>query len=225
MSDAARDLVGRIGYAFSDTELLEQALSHRSAGGRSNERLEFLGDAILDFLVAENLFRRFPRAEEGELTRFRARLVRRETLADIARELGIGQLLRLGGGELKSGGRTRDSILADALEAVLGAIYLDGGLEPCRTVVDVLLGHRVAKLSEVDADKDAKTRLQEFLQSRKQALPVYVVVATEGPAHHRRFTVECRLEQDERTVTGHGSSRRRAEQAAARAALELLGGT
>lgn len=222
MEEVAQHVGTRIGYSFQDESLLEEALSHRSASGRSYERLEFLGDAILNFVIAEILFRRFPQAGEGQLTRLRARLVRRESLAALAREVGLGSHLRLGSGELKSGGRDRESILADALEAVLAAVYRDGGLEPCRDVIERLFETRVRDVSPEDVSKDPKTRLQEHLQAAQRPLPEYTVVQTSGAAHQRAFTVRCRIEGLLDEVTGHGSSRRKAEQDAASRALELL---
>lgn len=224
MSDVDGRLQERLGYAFSDPELLERALTHRSVGARNNERLEFLGDAILNFVVAELLYQAEPQAHEGRLTRLRAHLVRRETLAAIARELDLGTALRLGPGELKSGGRGRDSILADAFEAVVGAIYLDSGLAACRQVLEILIDDRLARAAREVGLKDPKTRLQETLQGQGRALPQYTVVKLEGAAHDQSFTVECEVEGIAHPVTGSGSSRRRAEQDAASRALEALDG-
>ena len=214
----------RLGYDFGDSGLLERALTHRSVGARNNERLEFLGDAILSFVIAELLYRTEPDAHEGRLTRLRAHLVRRETLAAIARELELGAALRLGPGELKSGGRGRDSILADAFEAIIGAIYLDSGLAACREVLETLFGERLARAAREVGLKDPKTRLQETLQGQGRALPQYTVVKLEGAAHDQSFTVECQVEGIPRPVTGSGSSRRKAEQDAASRALEELDG-
>ncbi|MDX1434433.1 MAG: ribonuclease III, partial [Gammaproteobacteria bacterium] len=168
--------MARLGHEFRSPELLDQALTHRSVGARNNERFEFLGDAILNFLIAEFLFSANPDAHEGRLTRLRAHLVRRETLAAVARDVELGEALRLGPGELKSGGRTRDSILADAFEAVLGALYLDAGLDACRAAVGELFAERLHQAPRSVRLKDAKTRLQEALQSKGLALPVYSVV-------------------------------------------------
>jgi ribonuclease-3 len=223
MTDVAR-LQRALDYRFDEPSLLELALTHRSAGGANNERLEFLGDSILNHVIAENLFRRFPEAREGELSRMRAALVRGETLAEVARELGLGDYLRLGSGERKSGGHRRGSILADALEAVLGAILLDGGTEPCRTCVGRWFDARLAAVSDTAVEKDAKTRLQEWLQGRGRPLPEYRLLAAEGEAHARRFRVLCRLRDPDLSVEGGGSSRRRAEQAAAGKALDRLAG-
>jgi ribonuclease-3 len=195
--------------------LLEAAVTHRSAGSQNNERLEFLGDAVLGHVVAEWLYRAFPQASEGQLSRLRAKLVKRETLAEIARSLELGDFLRLGSGELKSGGFRRDSILADALEAILGGILLDGGFDPCRDCIHRLFGTRFECLSPVDELKDPKTRLQEYLQSRQLALPVYAMKKVSGKAHHQRFEVECRVDALGMAEIGKGGSRRKAEQAAA----------
>jgi len=212
----------QLGHAFADPQLLDDALTHRSAQARHNERLEFLGDAVLGFLVAEALWQRFPKATEGELSRLRAQLVNRETLARVAQELELGQYLRLGAGELRSGGHARESILADAVEAVLAALYLDGGLEVTRGVVDRLLGPRLAALSPETQRKDAKTRLQEWLQARRLALPTYEVVDTAGEDHAQTFVVRCAVDALGRTATAAGSNRRKAEQLAAERLLETL---
>ena len=210
-------------YIFSDMGLLEQALTHRSANRRlNNERLEFLGDAQLSQIISRSLYDAFPEASEGQLTRMRASLVRGQTLAVVARELGLGDFLVLGGGELKSGGFRRESILADALEAIIGAILIDGGEEACRQAV---LGWFDGRLGRVDPDtahKDAKTRLQEWLQARQRPLPVYEVVAVEGQAPKQEFLVRCSLEDSGQVVEARGSSRRRAEQAAASDVLARL---
>jgi len=209
-------------YTFINDALLKLALSHCSSGQDNNERLEFFGDSILGFVIAEELFRRFPEAREGQLSRLRADLVQRGTLAELARELKIGPALRLGSGELKSGGPDRDSILADALEAVISAIYLDAGLEECRNIV---LGWFAGRLESLDLDaqtKDAKTRLQEYLQANKIALPDYEVLEVAGKDHQQTFAVLCRIELLSEPVTGHGSTRREAEQEAATAVLKAL---
>jgi ribonuclease-3 len=215
-------LAGRVGHAFADPALLEQALTHRSAGSLHNERLEFLGDAVLSFLMAEILFGQFPDAREGQLTRLRAGLVKGETLAALARQLELGAVLHLGGGELKSGGRDRDSILADAFEALVGAVLLDGGLEACRGFVRQVYRERLAAVSPGRAVKDPKTRLQEWLQSRRLILPEYRVTAVEGDAHDQMFQVECRIADLDVVTRGQGGSRRKAEQDAAVQALERL---
>jgi len=224
LSQALDGLSHALGYRFSNSELLQAAITHRSAGSHNNERLEFLGDAVLGYIIAEWLFQRFPRATEGQLSRLRASLVKRATLADIARQLKLGDYLRLGSGELKSGGFRRDSILADAMEAILGAIVLDSdsGLEQCRSCIHRLFADKLGELSPGEELKDPKTRLQELLQARKLDLPAYEVVDVSGQAHHRHFVVECRVETLQQCVRGQGSSRRRAEQAAAEAMLEQL---
>lgn len=204
--------------------LLTQALTHRSAGSDNNERLEFLGDGILNFVIAHELFERRPRASEGELSRLRANLVNKPSLAELARGLGLGETVRLGGGEQKSGGQRRDSILADALEALLGAIYLDGGFERTREVIRRLYAERLHSLPDTDTLKDPKTRLQEFLQARGRPLPSYEVVTVTGQAHDQTFTVRCDVEGIGETCEGHARSRRKAEQRAADAMLERLGG-
>lgn len=208
-------------YTFKDHALLQEALTHRSVGSRNNERLEFLGDAILGMLVAEELYKRFPGASEGEMSRMRASLVRGEVLAEIAQSLELGTCLRLGPGELKSGGFRRASILADALEAILGAIYLDSEISVCRDFVMHHFAARLASISPDDVLKDPKTRLQEYLQARQRSLPQYTILSVEGEAHKQRFTVECRVEGIE-PMTATAPSRRKAEQAAASAALKEL---
>ncbi|MCC7412813.1 MAG: ribonuclease III [Gammaproteobacteria bacterium] len=221
---AGSEVERSIGYRFRDPALLATALTHRSAGRPHNERLEFLGDSLLGLIVAEALFRRFPRADEGQLTRSRATLVRRETLASVARDLDLGESLHLGEGERKSGGWRRDSTLANALEAIVGAVYLDGGLERCREVVLDMLGDRLMETSPEGPAKDAKTRLQEYLQARGLPPPSYDTVAVEGEPHAQQFTVSCHAPDiDLPPVLARGSSRRRAEQAAAARLLEQLG--
>jgi ribonuclease-3 len=205
----------RLGYAPHDLALFRAALTHRSAAGPNNERLEFLGDAVLNLVIAHRLYASFPQAAEGDLSRLRARLVSREPLAEIALALGLGETLRLGSGELKSGGFRRQSILADALEAVCGAIFLDGGLAAVEPVIGRLFAARVAALPEPEALKDAKTRLQEYLQSRSLTLPRYSVLGIEGEDHAQTFRVSCEVPGLALRVEGGGSSRRRAEQQAA----------
>ncbi len=209
-------------YSFDNEALLCRALTHRSAAARHNERLEFLGDSILNFLIAEALYQRFVSLREGELTRLRATLVRRETLAAISRDLGIGALLSLGGGELKSGGRDRDSILADAFEALVGAVYLDSDLSTCRDWLLRVFDDRIHCVSAEAAHKDPKTRLQERMQAHKLPLPDYAVIEVAGAAHEHCFTVECRVSGLSQTTVGSGPNRRGAEQDAADKALALL---
>lgn len=205
-----------------DSPLYAQALTHRSAAGANYERLEFLGDALLGFVVGEQLYRRLPAASEGELSRQRASLVKRETLAAIARERRLGDYLRLGSGELKSGGYRRDSILADTVEALIGAHYLVLGTDPTRDFILALYGDRLERLPSADSLKDPKTRLQEFLQARGLPLPEYALLETSGEAHRQTFRVACRVAARGVAVEALGSSRRKAEQAGAEAALEAL---
>jgi ribonuclease-3 len=212
-----------LGYTFKDQELMILALTHRSFAGRNNERLEFLGDAILNFVAGEALFQRFPLAREGQLSRLRARLVKGETLAILARGFDLGEYLRLGSGELKSGGFRRESILADALEALIGAIYLDTGMNAARERVLAWLTSEMDSLTLVDTNKDPKTRLQEFLQSRGCELPRYEVADIQGDPHCRTFVVECQITLLNDKTLGQGASRRIAEQVAAAAALIALG--
>lgn len=223
MSASTRALCKKLGYQFARAELLRAALTHRSAGKDNNERLEFLGDAILSFVVADELYHRFPGAAEGQLSRLRASLVRGETLAELARECALGDTLKLGSGELKSGGFRRDSILAGALEAVIGAVYLDGGYDVCRALVLGLYGERLNGVRLDDGVKDPKTRLQEYLQARGLPLPEYRVQAVTGKAHDQHFTMECLVSGLDGPVVGTGGSRRKAEQDAARQALARLG--
>jgi len=222
MDDLDR-LSRRLGYQFQDPALLQLALSHRSVSRRrNNERLEFLGDSQLSQIISSEIFHRFPEAAEGQLTRMRAFLVRGQTLAEVARELSVGDYLILGGGELKSGGNRRDSILADALEALIGAIVIDGGEDACRTVILNWFASRLEQISPQSVRKDAKTRLQEWLQARKHDLPAYQVVSVTGQAPKQTFQVECSLPDLSRRFTAAGASRRRAEQQAAEQALDWL---
>ena len=214
MSDPLLILQKKIGYTFNDSSLLTLALTHRSFAGRNNERLEFLGDAILNFVAGEALFHHFNQAKEGQLSRLRSRLVKGETLAVLARGFGLGEYLRLGSGELKSGGFRRDSILADTTEAIIGAIYLDSSMDVARERVLAWLEQQFSEL---------KTRLQEFLQSRSTGLPHYEVVDIQGEPHCRTFYVECEVSLLNEKTRGQGASRRIAEQVAATAALLALG--
>ena len=216
------ELARRIGHPFSDASLFELALTHRSCGKKNNERLEFLGDSILNFVIAADLFQRFPDAKEGELSRLRARLVKGVTLSEVARELGLGDYLRLGSGELKSGGYRRDSILADAVEAIIGAIYLDSDIEVARGYILAWFAERLENLDLNKSMKDSKTRLQEFLQSRRQPLPQYDLVKVEGEAHAQTFYIVCHVEGLADAAQGKGNSRREAEQNAAKDALIAL---
>ena len=205
-------------------DLMRQALTHRSAGSRNNERLEFLGDSLLDLVIAEELYRRFPDASEGDLSRLRARLVRRDTLANVARELDLGSQLVLGSGERKSGGKRRASILADALEAILGAVFLDRGFEACRELVASWFAARLDSLPPAEDLKDPKTRLQEHLQASQRPLPRYRLVKAEGADHARTFHVRCEIEGESDATEASGPSLRRAEQECARLALAKLRG-
>ncbi len=220
--DKLQRLQKALGYGFSDLQLLSLALTHRSAGGKNNERLEFLGDSIVNHIIAEALYRQFPTAREGDMSRMRASLVKGETLAEVAGELALGEYLILGAGERKSGGHRRGSILADALEAVVGAILLDSNVETCRCAVQPWFASRLEDLKLGGAVKDAKTRLQEYLQGRHSPLPDYDLVTVEGEGHNQHFQAICRIKKPAMQVEGEGSSRRKAEQAAAEAALEEL---
>lgn len=222
MSSLYQKLSRRIGYFFADLGLLELALTHRSFGGKNNERLEFLGDSILNYVIAEDLFHRFPKAKEGELSRLRASLVKGDTLAELAREFQLGDYLKLGAGELKSGGFRRDSILADTVEGIIGAMYLDAGMDVCREHILSWYKERLDATSLKIVTKDAKTRLQEYLQARKHALPQYDVVDIIGEPHDQTFHVHCYIELCEEAIEGKGNSRRIAEQNAASKALKQL---
>jgi ribonuclease-3 len=218
----ADDLARRLGHAFRRPELLVQALTHRSHGARHNERLEFVGDAVLNCVVARTLFERFPDLPEGDLSRVRAGLVNRDTLADVARRLDLSGAIRLGEGELKSGGAERPSILADALEAIYGAVFLDGGFEAARGVIDSTFAEVLGNADPAALGKDPKTRLQEWLQGRRLPVPAYRIVTVEGEAHAQTFTAECAIAALEIATLGHGTSRRVAEQAAAEAAWRAV---
>lgn len=212
----------RIGHRFAEPQLLAQALTHRSAGAPHNERLEFLGDGIVNLLIAEALYQRWPKADEGALTRARAELVREASLAAIGRQLELGERLTLGPGEMKSGGHRRDSILADAVEAVVAAIYLDAGFETCRATILPWFETALAALPVGRVEKDAKTRLQEWLQARQRTLPAYELISETGDDHAKLFRVRCVLAEPALVTEGEGTSRRLAEQQAAAAAIEQL---
>jgi ribonuclease-3 len=212
----------RLGHAFRDPALLDAALTHRSAGKRNYERLEFLGDAVLNFAVAVLLYREYPDADEGDLSRYRAALVSGSSLAAVASGLGLGEQLRLGSGELKSGGFRRSSILADSLEALFGAVYLDGGVAAASSVIEALFAGRLGELPAANELKDPKTRLQEHLQARGVALPVYAVEKVSGEPHEHWFVASCEATALGLQARGEGSSRRRAEQEAAARLLEQL---
>lgn len=222
MDKAERWLEKTLQFRFSDPRLFERALTHRSARGRNNERLEYLGDAILDFVVSEALFRQRPQADEGDLSRLRSALVKDATLAAIAIELDIGEFLILGSGERKTGGHRRQSILADALEALFGAIYLDAGFDVTKAIIERIYAQRLDALPDAAELRDPKTRLQEWLQARKLALPVYELVEVTGQDHKQRFSVTCIVTELSQTTRGEAASRRSAEQQAARRMLEVL---
>jgi len=219
---ALKRLSKKIGYTFNNIDLLLQALTHRSAKGTHNERLEFLGDSILGYVIAEVLFQKFPTHDEGDLTRMRSTLVRGVTLAEIGRSFDLGDHLILGPGELKSGGHRRDSILEDAVEAIIGAVYLDSDNDTAKALVLNWFSERLDNIKPGNEQKDPKTRLQEYLQARKIALPLYDVVHTSGQSHNQQFTVRCTTEVIKTEVITKGTSRRKAEQAAAQQVLALI---
>lgn len=212
----------KLNYQFKRLELLEQALTHRSAADKHNERLEYLGDSILNFIIAEALFHRFPKCNEGELSRMRATLVREPTLAVLARQFALGECLNLGPGELKSGGFRRESILADGIEALIGAILLDSDLTTVTAVVRQWYEQLLTEIRPGENQKDPKTRLQEYLQGKRLPLPHYDVIDIQGEAHCQTFKVECHINNLNKTFIGIGSSRRKAEQAAAQQILQEL---
>lgn len=214
-------LCQKLGYQFNDLDLLETALSHRSIGKKNNERLEFLGDSVIGYVIAEELYRRFNDENEGNLSRYRSLLVKGDTLASIARQLEVGNYLKLGGGELKSGGFRRASILADAMEAIIGAITLDSDIEQARRCILSWYQSRLENIKTLDL-KDPKTRLQEYLQARKLDLPEYKVISVNGLEHAQIFQVDCCIKELNLTITAEGSSRRAAEQKSAELMLEKV---
>ena len=217
-------LISQLAYQFSDISLLELALRHSSIGAKNNERLEYLGDAILNLVIAQALFERFPKEKEGKLSRMRAQLVKGDTLAEIAKELKLGDFLQMGAGELKSGGFRRDSILADAVEAIIGAVSQDSDWFSAQTLILHLYATRLQQINANDVNvKDAKTRLQEYQQAKKKALPVYEVVSIDGQDHQQQFDVSCRVEQLPNAINAKGESRKIAEQRVAKACLVALG--
>lgn len=222
MSRPISQLYYSLGYHFQDAKLVTLALTHRSKGNKNNERLEFLGDSILNFVIAEDLFIRFPKAKEGELSRLRSQIVKGATLAEVAKEHDISAYLNMGAGELKSGGYLRDSILADAVEALIGAIYLESGFEKAKECIQHWFASRLQKLSLAKPHKDAKSTLQEWLQARGFDLPLYKVINTEGAPHEQIFEVQCELPELALVSKGAGTSRRIAEQNAASEALSML---
>lgn len=216
------DLETRVGHRFGQRDLLLQALTHRSFGASNNERLEFLGDSVLNCAVGLMLFRRFPQLQEGQLSRLRANLVNQQSLYEVAHGLDLGAYLRLGEGELRSGGADRPSILADALESIFGAVFLDAGFPAAQAAIERLMGPEVEAIDPVSHGKDPKTLLQEWLQGRRKGLPDYRLVAVSGQAHAQSFTVECRIESLGLSTQGSGGSRKAAEQEAAKAAYSQL---
>lgn len=221
-AQAIARLTKRLGYKFNDESLLIQALTHRSAKGAHNERLEFLGDSILGFVIAEELFERFPAQDEGDLTRMRSSLVKGVTLAELGKDFSLGEHLILGPGELKSGGHRRESILEDAIEAIIGAVYLDSDGATCKELILRWFSSRLTKIKPGSVHKDPKTRLQEYLQGRKIELPSYEVIHTTGQSHNQEFTVRCTTQIIDKEVVCKGTSRRKAEQAAAQQVLEII---
>jgi ribonuclease-3 len=217
-----KKLQQRINYQFANESLLEAALTHRSFSSTNNERLEFLGDSLLGVTISQQLFKQFPDLKEGVLSRQRSRLVKGVTLAALAREFSLSDYLIMGSGELKSGGYRRDSILADAIEAIIGAIFLDSDIQQCQKAILHWFDDRLQSLSSHDQLKDPKTRLQELLQSKKKPLPSYTVANIEGASHEQRFTVDCEVALLDNAVTATAGSRRQAEQEAATSVLELL---
>lgn len=212
-----------LGYTFTHKDLLRQALTHRSASSKHNERLEFLGDSILSFVIANALYQHFPYIDEGDMSRMRATLVRGHTLAEIAYEFDLGEYLKLGQGELKSGGFRRESILANTVEALIGSIYLDSNIQTVEELILKWYEKRLEKISPGDTQKDPKTRLQEYLQSKHLSLPMYFIVEIYGEAHNQLFTIHCKISIISEYLIGTGSSRRKAEQDAAQKALIKLG--
>lgn len=218
-----QQLSNKIGYEFNDLDFLQRALTHRSVGAKNNERLEFLGDSLVNFMIADILFHQFTMLPEGDMSRVRAHLVKGDTLAVIGKEYALSDYLVLGPGELKSGGFRRNSIIADAVEAIIAAVYEDGGLDACRALVERFYAKRLAELDPKNIGKDPKTRLQEYLQSRQEPLPEYSIISVNGAAHAQEFTVSCYVERLNTKFEATASSRRKAEQKAAETALEALG--
>ena len=215
-------LLKSLNIKHCDEQLLKQALTHRSVGHTNNERLEFVGDAVLGFIIADLLFQKYPGSSEGELSRMRASLVKKEALAELARQYQLGTFLHLGSGELKSGGYSRDSILADALEAIIGAVYYSSGYQATRDFLESLYKVPMDSMNSSAHEKDAKTRLQEWLQSRQLTLPQYEIISVEGAQHAQQFIIECQVKQLGKSVKAKGSSRRRAEQIAAQMMLDII---
>ncbi len=221
-TDLHRHISNVLGYSFHDAELLNRALTHRSFSRNHNERFEFLGDALLGMFIADVLFVKFPEAAENELTRLRASLVNKETLARLARELDLGRYIKFGIGEQKSRGWQKKSLLSNAMEALVGAVYLDSDLENCRQFIRILYARLLDDLSAENIPKDPKSKLQEYLQANKQTLPAYQVIAEEGDPHSKMFTIECCIDNFAGPIVGKGRNKRDAEQAAAEAALKII---
>ena len=221
MNTNLKSLSNKLGYTFHDLNILQLALSHRSIGKNNNERLEFLGDSVIGYVMAEELYQRFNNENEGNLSRYRSLLVKGDTLADIARQFDVGQYLKLGGGELKSGGFRRASILADAMEAIIGAITLDSDIEQARTCILSWYKERLDNIKSLDL-KDPKTRLQEYLQAQKLDLPQYKVISINGKEHAQIFQIDCHVKELGLSITSEGNSRRAAEQKSAELMLEKI---
>jgi ribonuclease-3 len=221
-SNAIKALLKKLEYSFNNILLLEEALTHRSYASKNNERLEFLGDGILNFVIADELFKSYPNVQEGDLSRLRASFVNKESLADIASELNLGEVIKFGTGELKSGGFRRPSILADAVESILGAVYCDSGFQATQVLILRLYRDKLASPTDLQSLKDPKTRLQELLQSRRFALPDYQVTKISGQAHAQVFHLKCIIEKMNIEVEGEGKSRRKAEQVAAEKAIPAV---
>lgn len=222
MDKAESWLYKTLHYRFEDAGLLNQALTHRSATGRNNERLEFLGDAVLDLVISDAVYRARPEAPEGDLSRLRSSLVKEKTLAALAAELGVGDYLILGSGEKKTGGHRRESILADALESIVGAVFLDGGIEAATEIIERVFAQRLDDLPAADQLRDPKTRLQEWLQGRGRGLPEYELVNISGQAHRQMFEVSCSVDETASVTHGTSTTRRKAEQKAAAEMLAIL---
>lgn len=222
MNKAESWLEKTLRFRFQNAELFEQALTHRSATQHNNERLEYLGDAVLEFVVSEAVYRARPDAPEGDLTKLRASLVKEETLAEIALELGLGEHLILGSGERKTGGHRRESILADTLEAIFGAVFLDSGIDAAKALIDRVYESRYRELPDVQDLRDPKTRLQEWLQARGMSLPLYELAEVSGKGHKQRFVVTCTIVESSSVTDGESTTRRKAEQKAARKMIERL---
>ncbi len=221
-SNSIDALLKKLEYSFNDIALLNEALTHRSYASKNNERLEFLGDGILNFVIAHELFKAYPDVQEGDLSRLRANLVNKESLAEVAKKLNLGEVIKLGSGELKSGGFRRPSILADAVESILGSVYCDGGFDAARDLIVRLYTDRLASPTDLQSLKDAKTQLQELLQSRRFALPDYQVTHITGHAHRQVFHVKCIIKQMSIEVNAEGKSRRKGEQLAADKAIDRV---